>query len=122
MEQPPENAEHSAGQDGPGDELVSRERSDERPVEFNLSEDQPVPEAPLPIEADPLGRHRQRFQTMTFLTVAVLIGVVTLSTLLAAAIAPDAGALAGEIAKSSLPALITLLSAAITWAFRSEGK
>lgn len=83
-----------------------------------FSENAPVPEEALPIQL--AEKHRRRFQTLAFKGIASLVGLVTLATLTATAFAPDASALAGEIAKMALPALIALLGAAVTWAFSSD--
>jgi hypothetical protein len=78
----------------------------------------PVPEATLPIKTEP--EHRQWwFRNMTFLVIALLVALVVLATLITTAFVPSAGSLATDIAKSAIPALITLLGTAVTWAFRS---
>lgn len=87
-------------------------------AEDAFSEDVSVPEAQLPITRK--RKHLQTFQTMSFLVIGGLVALVIMAALLATVVQPTAGPLATDIAKTALPALITLLGTAIAWAFRSE--
>ena len=123
-----------------GDEHDDQEVLDVQPPEieevdefFEITEPDPTavpvkaiteyePSAPPEKLADTEHKHEQKFRWWALGVIAALCVFFGLATLLVASLASGDAAIqvASDIAKFSIPTLLTLLGTAVAWAFKSE--